>query len=186
MEKSEVASLVLIFVGMFLAIIGPSFDLFNTNPIVSIVVAFGWILAIIGLVIFYSFRGKARAKAKKPPLKHRFAWIDKNAEKLIFATSIILLLFTVVLFAFGLFWNFGSGAYVEWMYVPLLVFGFLFAVSFFLYPVLYFFQIYLIERHAENHQKKTVFWGMFAVLLPMIAGFAYLNSCKKENSKKPV
>ena len=64
MEKVELVSLALIFVGMLLAIFGPSFDLSNSNPMVSMVVVSGWILAIAGIIIFYSFREKARAKAK--------------------------------------------------------------------------------------------------------------------------
>ena len=180
MEKVELVSLALIFVGMLLAIFGPSFDLSNSNPMVSMVVVSGWILAIAGIIIFYSFREKARAKAKKPPIKHRFEWIDKYSEKLIFATGTLLLLFTIVVFIFALFWNLGSQTYEDWMHIPLLIFGFLIVVSIYLSPVLFFIQIYLIERHAENHNREKVFWGLFALLFPMFAGIAYIQTFQKE------
>ena len=117
---------------------------------------------------------------QKPAPTTKISWLDKNTKKLLCITSVLLIVFTLVLIIFTFIWQIRPTIeYSESMYFPLLILAILLVASLYLYLPLYFLQLYLIERHAKKNKRNRAFWGVLALLLPPIAGIAFLLTDKK-------
>ena len=108
--------------------------------------------------------------------------IDKYAKKMLLVTAVLVFVFSLVWIILGFTWNDASSGTeaAEWMYLPLMLFGVLLTLSFYLLPILYFVQIYLIQKVAKLDGRNAGQWGAAAVFVPTIAGIAYLLTNKEE------